>query len=49
LNDITFSEIKGKVTQNGEILGDVHLETIHGPVHLHTSVTDLELRNCPAI
>jgi DUF4097 and DUF4098 domain-containing protein YvlB len=47
LNDITFSEIKGKVTQNGEILGDVHLETIHGPVHLHTSVTDLELAELP--
>jgi DUF4097 and DUF4098 domain-containing protein YvlB len=47
LNDITFSEIKGKVTQNGEILGDVHLEAIHGPVHLHTSVTDLELAELP--
>ena len=47
LNDITFSEIKGKVTQNGEILGDVHLETIHGPVHLHTSVTDLEVAELP--
>ncbi len=42
-NDLTLSEIKGKVTQNGEILGDVHMENITGPVHLHTSVTDLQL------
>jgi DUF4097 and DUF4098 domain-containing protein YvlB len=47
LNDITFSEIKGKVTQSGEILGDVHMERIHGPVHMHTSVTDLEVAELP--
>jgi DUF4097 and DUF4098 domain-containing protein YvlB len=47
LNDITFSEIKGKVTQNGEILGDVHMESINGPVHLHTSMTDLEVAELP--
>ncbi len=47
LSDITFSEIKGKVTQSGEILGDVHMESIHGPVHMHTSVTDLEVAELP--
>jgi DUF4097 and DUF4098 domain-containing protein YvlB len=47
LNDIAFSEVKGKVTQNGEILGDVHMENINGPVHLHTSVTDLEVAELP--
>jgi DUF4097 and DUF4098 domain-containing protein YvlB len=47
LNDLTLSEIKGKVTQSGEILGDVHMESIAGPVHLHTSVTDLELAELP--
>jgi DUF4097 and DUF4098 domain-containing protein YvlB len=46
-NDLTFSEIKGKVTLNGEIFGDVHLETITGPVHLHTSVTELQLASLP--
>ena len=46
-NDLTFSEIKGKITQNGEILGDVHLENISGSVHLHTTVTDLELASLP--
>jgi DUF4097 and DUF4098 domain-containing protein YvlB len=47
LSDITFSQINGKVEQNGEIFGDVHFETIHGQVHLHTSVTDLELAELP--
>ena len=47
LNDITFSEVKGKITQNGEILGDVHIESISGPLHLHTSVTDLQLGELP--
>ncbi|HUD23878.1 MAG TPA: DUF4097 family beta strand repeat-containing protein [Acidobacteriaceae bacterium] len=46
-NDLTFSEIKGKVTLNGEIFGDVHLENIGGPVHLHTSVTELQLAALP--
>jgi DUF4097 and DUF4098 domain-containing protein YvlB len=46
-NDLTLSEIKGKVTQTGEIFGDVHLESIDGSVHLHTSVTDLALASLP--
>jgi len=46
-NDLTFSEIKGKIMQNGEILGDVHMETVSGPVHLHTSVTELQLGELP--
>ncbi|MGA3263081.1 MAG: DUF4097 family beta strand repeat-containing protein [Terracidiphilus sp.] len=46
-NDLTLSEINGKVTQSGEILGDVHMENVAGPVHLHTSVTDLELAGLP--
>ena len=36
MNDLTISEVKGKVTQSGEILSDVHMETVAGPVHLHT-------------
>jgi DUF4097 and DUF4098 domain-containing protein YvlB len=47
LNDITFSEVKGKITQSGEILGDVHLESISGPIHLHTSVTDVQVAELP--
>lgn len=47
LNDITFSEVKGKIAQSGEILGDVHLESISGPIHLHTSRTDLQVAELP--
>ena len=46
-NDITFSQIKGKVTLNGEIFGDVHLEQVAGPIHLHTSVTELQVASLP--
>jgi DUF4097 and DUF4098 domain-containing protein YvlB len=47
LNDVTLSDVRGKITQSGEILGDVHLESISGPVHIHTSVTDLQLGELP--
>jgi DUF4097 and DUF4098 domain-containing protein YvlB len=44
MSDLTLSEIRGRVTQSGDIIfGDVHMESIHGPLHLHTSVTDLEV------
>lgn len=46
-NDLTFSDIKGKVTLNGEIFGDVHFETIGGPIHVHTSMTDLDIAQLP--
>lgn len=46
-NDLTFSEIAGKVTLNGELFGDVHMESVNGPIHLHTSVTDLEIGALP--
>ena len=46
-NDLTFSEIKGKLVIDGEIFGDMHLETISGAVHIRTSVTTLELASLP--
>jgi DUF4097 and DUF4098 domain-containing protein YvlB len=47
VNDLTLSEIKGRVMQNGNIFGDVHMESISGPVRLHTSVTTVELGELP--
>ena len=47
LNDLTLSGIKGSVTQDGDLDGDVHLENIGGPVRLHTSVTTVELGGLP--
>jgi DUF4097 and DUF4098 domain-containing protein YvlB len=46
-NDLTLSEIKGKVTVNGDIFGEAHMENLAGPIHLHTSVTDLQLAELP--
>ncbi len=46
-NDVTFSEIQGKVSLNGEIFGDVHLENVAGPLHVHTSITDVEVATLP--
>jgi len=46
-NDLTLSEIKGRITQSGEILGDVHIENVGGPLALHTSVTELDLVGLP--
>lgn len=42
-NDLTLSDVKGKITVNGDIFGDVHLENLIGGTHIHTSVTDLQL------
>jgi len=47
VNDLTLSEVKGDITQNGNILGDVHVEDITGGVHLHTTVTTLDLAALP--
>jgi DUF4097 and DUF4098 domain-containing protein YvlB len=46
-NDLTLSEVKGKVTLNGDIFGEAHMENLSGPIHLHTSVTDLEMVSLP--
>jgi DUF4097 and DUF4098 domain-containing protein YvlB len=46
-NDLTLSDFKGRITVNGDIFGDVHMENIAGPVTLHTSVTNLELASLP--
>jgi DUF4097 and DUF4098 domain-containing protein YvlB len=46
-NDLTLSEVTGKVTLNGDIFGEAHMENLTGPIHLHTSVTDLEMGSLP--
>lgn len=46
-NDLTLSEVKGKITLNGDIFGEAHMENLSGPVHLHTSVTDLQFGELP--
>jgi DUF4097 and DUF4098 domain-containing protein YvlB len=46
-NDLTLSEIKGRVSMSGQIFGDVHMENIAGPLSVHTSVTDVQIAELP--
>jgi len=46
-NDLTLSDIKGRVTQSGEIFGEAHLENIGAPVSLRTSITEMQLAALP--
>ena len=46
-NDLTLSEIKGRVSISGEIFGEVHMENIAGPLGVHTSITDVQIAELP--
>lgn len=46
-NDMTLSEVKGRIAWNGEIYGEVHIENTSAPVSIHTSVTDLQIASLP--
>jgi DUF4097 and DUF4098 domain-containing protein YvlB len=46
-NDLTLSEVKGRITTNGEIFGQVHMENVSGPVKLHTSITEIDVASLP--
>ncbi|MFZ0301931.1 MAG: DUF4097 family beta strand repeat-containing protein [Terracidiphilus sp.] len=46
-NELTLSEIHGRVSTNGDIFGPVHMENVAGPIKLHTSVTDLDIAALP--
>jgi DUF4097 and DUF4098 domain-containing protein YvlB len=46
-NDLTISEVKGRVSMSGQIFGDVHMENIAGPLSVHTSITDVQIAELP--
>jgi DUF4097 and DUF4098 domain-containing protein YvlB len=46
-NDMTLSEIKGRVSTSGQIFGEVHVENVTGPVSVHTSITDVQIAELP--
>jgi DUF4097 and DUF4098 domain-containing protein YvlB len=43
MDDVTLSEIRGKVLLDGDFFGDMHMERIEAPLHLHSSRTDMEV------
>jgi len=47
VSGITLSEVKGRTSISGEIFGEVHAETIGGPLSIHTSITDLQVAQLP--
>lgn len=46
-NDLTISDVKGRVSMNGQIFGEVHIQNIAGPVSVHTSITDVQIASLP--
>ncbi len=46
-NNLTFSDITGRITTNGEIMGEVHMQNISQPISLHTSITDIQIASLP--
>lgn len=43
MNDVTISDIRGKVLLEGDFFGDMHLEHLAAPVHFHSSRTEIEM------
>ena len=42
MNDVTLSQVTGSSTLTGDFFGDVHLDHLLGPVHLHSSRTEIQ-------
>lgn len=43
MNDVTLSQVTGSSTLTGDFFGDVHLDHLLGPVHLHSSRTEIQV------
>jgi DUF4097 and DUF4098 domain-containing protein YvlB len=46
-NDVTLSEIQGRVTLNGEIFGEAHIENVGTQLSVHTPYTDVQIASLP--
>ncbi|HTH43368.1 MAG TPA: DUF4097 family beta strand repeat-containing protein [Terracidiphilus sp.] len=46
-NDLTISQIKGRLSVNGDVFGELHVENVTGPVSVHTSRTDVQIASLP--
>jgi len=42
-NDVTLSEIQGKISLNGELFGETHIENAGAQISLHTPYTDIQI------
>ncbi len=46
-NDVTLSEVQGRISLNGEIDGEVHIENAGAQLSLHTPYTDVQIAGLP--
>lgn len=46
-NDMTLSEIQGKISLNGELFGETHIENASAQVSVHTPYTDIQIASLP--
>jgi DUF4097 and DUF4098 domain-containing protein YvlB len=46
-NDVTLSEIQGKISLNGELYGETHIENAGAQISLHTPYTDIQIVGLP--
>jgi DUF4097 and DUF4098 domain-containing protein YvlB len=46
-NDVTLSEVQGRITLNGDLYGETHIENAGGQVSIHTSRTDVQIASLP--
>jgi DUF4097 and DUF4098 domain-containing protein YvlB len=46
-NDVTFSEVQGKISLNGDLFGETHIENATAQINLHTRYTDLQIASLP--
>ncbi len=42
MNDVTLSQVTGSSTLTGDFFGDVHMDHLLGPVHFHSSRTEIQ-------
>ncbi|MGA2206892.1 MAG: DUF4097 family beta strand repeat-containing protein, partial [Terracidiphilus sp.] len=47
INDVTLSEVQGRISLNGEIFGELHIETAGMQVSVHTPYTDVQIASLP--
>ncbi len=47
MDDVSISEVQGRVALDGDFFGDTNLTNIPGPVHFHSSRTDVEVASIP--
>ena len=46
-NDVTLSEVQGRISLSGEIFGETHIENASSQVNIHTPVTDVQIASLP--